>query len=87
MSFFTDLLAASASELPFSMAWKRVRCIGAGHKAHNYDPAARIDKLRSQKHPQNGEGYVYTVNLYRCTNCGLVFVNEGFERTLYELTD
>ena len=71
-----DLVAALSIDLPFSLAWKRVRHIRYGHV---YDGSKPIDKLRSENHPHTGIDYVYTINLREC-ECGLIFQDCGLER-------
>lgn len=45
---------------------------------HEHVGATMIDKLRSNKHPQNDATFIYTVNVMRC-RCGLHFLDDGME--------
>lgn len=72
----TDFLAAIGSKQPFPLAWKRARHLRCGHP---FDKSERLEKLRSQHHPHNYEGYVYTINIMRCHDCGLTWLDVGME--------
>lgn len=74
-----DLLAAIEAETPFLLAWKRARHIRYGHPL---DKSTRLEKLRSSKHPHNQNGFVYTINIMRCDECGLIWNDEGLENFL-----
>lgn len=76
MGLFTDLLVATQCKIPFPEAWKRVRCVRNGH---DFDKSELIDKFRSKNHPQNNDDFVYTVNVMRCNNCSLIWLDSGFE--------
>lgn len=78
---FLDLMSAIKSSLPFGEAWKRLRCMRAGHVIEG---SKRIDKLRSENHPQNCDKYVYTVNVMECGHCSLIFLDKGFESRSYK---
>lgn len=46
---------------------------------HSYDNSTRIDKLRSELHPKNCEFYIFTVNIMKCEECGLIYLDSGME--------
>lgn len=71
-----DFFAALGCRVPFRLAWRRARHIRHGH------PLSRsilIDSLRSDKHPRSDLHWVFTVNIYKCDDCGLHYLDEGVE--------
>jgi len=77
-----DALAASQSNLPFKKAFKRARCIRAGHKVQG---STTIDKVISEKHPHNDDDHVFCTYIRRCS-CGVIFYENclTFRRPLSE---
>lgn len=45
---------------------------------HDHRASTLVDKLRSEKHPQNDKDFIYTVNVMRC-RCGLHHLDAGME--------
>lgn len=76
-----ELIAAVTCKTPFPLAWKRARHIRYGHP---FDRSTFIEKKRFEKHPQNSRFMIYTVNLRRCDDCGLIYEDAGFEGTFRE---
>lgn len=76
MCFLTDLTVALTSNVPFGLAWKRVKHIRYGHP---FEESELIEKLRSEKHPHSDDEMVYTVNIRQCNDCGLTYFDEGLE--------
>ena len=76
MGLIVDFLAALDSKLGFSVSWKRVRHIRNGHP---YSSSLRLEKLRSEKHPHTSSEYVYTINVMKCLDCGLAYIDAGLE--------
>lgn len=72
----TDLLAILSSEVPFTLAWKRARHIRHGHP---FSQSSLIETQVFTKHPQNGNGLVYAANLMQCNDCGLRWLDVGFQ--------
>lgn len=70
-----DFEISMMSEIPFSLAWKRCRCIRKGHK---HEGSKLIDRLLSEHHPHTGTDFIYAINLRECT-CGLIFQSSGCE--------
>lgn len=77
MSLIVNFFAAWRSRLPFGLAFKRAQCISSNH-AENTDWEA-VEKKRFEHHPQNDSQFIFTANLSKCSNCGLHFVDTGFE--------
>lgn len=77
MSLIIDFLAAMDAKEGFRIGWKRVRHIRHGHP---YDSGLLLEKLRSEKHPHTDDEYIYTVNIMKCADCGLVYHDAGLER-------
>lgn len=75
---FTDfnIVMICSSEVGFKLAWKRARHIRYGHPFHN---SIQVDKMQSENHPQTDDKYIYTINLRKCNECGLIFQDVGFE--------
>jgi hypothetical protein len=76
MSILHDAYIASLSSLPFKRAFKRARHIRNGHPKYW---SVRIDKLRSEKHPQSNDLVVFTINIMECEDCGLIYMDSGVE--------
>mgnify|MGYP000090052470 CR=1 FL=1 len=77
MSLFFDLNVVLSSSLPFSEAWKRVRCLRKNHI--NEIRPTLIEKAHFEKHLQTDKEMVYTVNLMQCNHCSLNYLDSGFE--------
>lgn len=75
-AFLFDLEAAIGGKTPFPLAWKRVRHIRYGHP---FGQSKLIEKHRFLQHPQNDHVLTFTVNLMKCNDCGLCWLDEGFE--------
>lgn len=48
-------------------------------KGHPFAKSTKIDVLRSEKHPHTDKHYVFTVNVMRCDDCGLIWLDSGLE--------
>jgi hypothetical protein len=81
MSLFFDFMVVLSSSLPFSEAWKRVRCLRKNH-INDIRPTL-IQKQKFEKHPQTDYSMVYTVNLMQCNHCSLNYLDSGFEFRKY----
>jgi len=46
---------------------------------HPHFKSTHIDKLTSDKHPRSDNTFVYTVNVMRCSECGLYWNDSGLE--------
>jgi hypothetical protein len=73
-----DFFLALSLDMPFKTAYKRLRHIKHGHP---FDKSTFIEKQRFENHPQNDKSFVYTANLMHCDECGLEYLDEGFEST------
>jgi len=69
-------LAGLVWAIPETLDAKRRRHIRNGHP---FDKSVRLDKLRSENHPHSDPGTVYTVNVMRCNDCGLCWLDAGLE--------
>lgn len=72
----TDFFLALGCSAGFSVGWKRARHIRHGHP---YDNSVFIEKLQSANHPHNKDGWIYTVNIMACKECGLTWNDIGIE--------
>ena len=75
MTYLIDAFLAMQCNLPFSVAFKRIRHMRNGHGA-----STLIEKLRSHKHPHTDSAWVYTVNVMHCEECGLEYIDQGLEQ-------
>lgn len=76
MSVLLDLTVAMQSNLPFSTAWRRLRCM---RDRHAKDDSKTIETARFEKHPHSDSCWVYTANLKCCSHCGLEYLDTGIE--------
>jgi len=70
-----DAFLALQTDLPFKIAFKRMRHIRHGH---NYDMSEVIEEHRFESHPKNTREFVFKTKLMLCKDCGLHFVDKGF---------
>ncbi|MCK5612537.1 hypothetical protein KAR91_62275 [Candidatus Pacearchaeota archaeon] len=77
MNILAKLWIASESSLPFKLAWKRLTHEDAGH---SFDNSVLIESFVSEKHPHTCHDHVFTVNIRRCDDCGMIFYDNGLER-------
>lgn len=82
MRMIFDFFAALGASAGFRVGWKRVRHIRYGHPYHKSE---RLDKLRSEQHPHTDSEYIYTVNIMKCLDCGLCYLDDGLETRIKEL--
>lgn len=76
MSLLIDIAASMSSDLPFTEAIKRARCI---RRNHIDDQSIAIEKARFESHPKSNSAFVYTANLKCCSNCGVHYLDTGLE--------
>lgn len=76
MSLLFDFNAAMSSSLPFSLAWKRARCLRKGHRGEKWE---YIQKQTFENHPANDNDIVFSVALFRCSHCGLLGLDSGMQ--------
>lgn len=76
VNIFSKLAVAFESDLPFGLAWKRLT---HKDKGHPFDDSELVDKLVSENHPHTGDEYIYTVNIRKCNDCGMIFFDNGLE--------
>lgn len=71
-----DALLALGSKEGFRIGWKRVRHIKHGHP---HAQSTLLDKVRSEAHPHTDDKYVFTINVLKCNDCGLTYLDSGLE--------
>lgn len=72
----TDFTLALQSDLPFKVAYKRLRHIRHGHP---WSKSVLLDKVHSEGHPQSSHSAVFTINIMKCNDCGLTWFDKGLE--------
>jgi hypothetical protein len=73
-----NLIAALLSNIPFGLAYKRAKCISNNHIS--LKGATTVDTLQSEKHPHTDKYWLYTVNIMKCSNCGMLIVMRGLRQ-------
>lgn len=76
MRLLRALLIHDPEKRTFQETYKRLSHI---EKGHPFDLSVRLDKLHSEKHPHTDDECVYTVNIMRCEDCGLIWLDKGME--------
>lgn len=71
----TRFFMSLQSEVPFKLAWLRY-----GHIENGHTKSELLDKLTSEKHPSTDNNYIFTINIMRCKECGLLWEDAGLER-------
>lgn len=64
------------SDIPLKLWIKRYLHIKNGHP---YERSISIDKLTSENHPHSDSEMIFTVNIMKCNECGLMYLDEGLE--------
>lgn len=75
------LMLALIAETPFKLAYLRAKHLDIGHS-----DSIRIDKIISERHTGSDSTFIFTVNIMKCKECGLIWYDKGLEhrdRTIF----